>query len=291
MQELIFGCGYLGRMVALQLRDNGRQPIGVVHSAASAEGLKGMGIDALRADLDATALPGLPLHDSLLFYFIPPPKDGDTDTRVRNLIYAFGHAGHPRRIVYLSTTGVYGDCNGDWVTEERPVSPVASRAKRRWDAECSLREWRATTGGELVVLRVAGIYGPDRLPLQRLRAGLPLVRAEESPWTNRIHVADLVQVCLAAMQRGRDGEVYNVSDGTPGTMIDYFTRIADLAGLPRPPAISLSQAQQQLSSGMLSYMRESRRLDNSKIKNELGIELKYPTMEIGLPACFPPSQP
>ena len=290
MREVIFGCGYLGRMVALHERDNGRPPLGVVRSATSVKELQGIGIEALMADLDAPGPPGLPLHDSLLFYFIPPPKDGDGDTRVGNLISAFGHAGHPRRIVYLSTTGVYGDCHGDWVNEERPVNPVASRAKRRWDAECRLREWRATTGGELVVLRVAGIYGPGRLPLQRLRAGLPLVRTEESPWTNRIHVADLVQVCLAAMQRGRDGEVYNVSDGSPGTMIDYFTRIADLAGLPHPPAITLSQAQQQLSAGMLSYMRESRRLDNSKIRNALGIELKYPTMETGLHACFRPDQ-
>ncbi len=290
MQELIFGCGYLGRMVALQQRDNGRQPIGVVRSAARAEELKSMGIDAMMADLDAPALPGLPLRDSLLFYFIPPPKSGDTDPRIRNLISACEHQGHPRRIVYVSTTGVYGDCNGDWVTEERPVNPVASRAKRRWDAESSLREWRAATGGEFVVLRVAGIYGPGRLPLERLRAGLPLVRAQESPWTNRIHVVDLVQVCLAAMQRGRDGEIYNVSDGSPGTMIDYFSRIADLAGVPRPPAISLSQAQQQLSPGMLSYLRESRRLDNCKIRTELGIKLKYPTLDSGLPACFAPDQ-
>lgn len=286
MSELIFGCGYLGRMVAVQQRDSDSQPVGVVRTPDSAEKLRDIGIDALTADLDAPIQSELPLRDSLLYYFIPPPKDGDTDPRIRNLISLFEHQGHPRRIVYISTTGVYGNCNGDWVTEERPVNPVVSRAKRRWDAESSLREWHSNTGGELVVLRVAGIYGPGRLPLQRLRAGLPLVRAEESPWTNRIHVDDLVQVCLAAMHRGRDGEIYNVSDGSPGTMIDYFCRIADLAGLPRPPAISLAQAQQQLSPGMLSYMRESRRLDNSKIKDDLGVKLKYPTLDSGLPSCF-----
>jgi nucleoside-diphosphate-sugar epimerase len=286
MSELIFGCGYLGRLVAARGRDNGRQPLGVVRTAASVEQLQGLGVKALQADLDSVDLPELPLQDSTIFYFVPPPKEGELDTRVRNLISAFEQQGHPRRIVYLSTTGVYGDCNGDWVTEERPVNPVVSRAKRRWDAECCLRDWRSNTGGELVILRVAGIYGPGKLPLQRLRAGLPLVRLEESPWTNRIHVADLVQVCVAAMHKGRDGEVYNVSDGSPGAMIDYFSRIADLAGLPRPPVVSLSQAQQQLSPGMLSYLRESRRLDNSKIRDELGIELKYPTMDSGLPACF-----
>lgn len=286
MPELIFGCGYLGRLVAAQESDNSRPVLGVVRTAASVELLQGLGIKALKADLDADDLPELPLQDSTIFYFVPPPKEGELDTRVRKLISVFEHQGHPGRIVYLSTTGVYGDCSGDWVSEERPANPLASRAKRRRDAECSFQGWRSKTGGELVILRVAGIYGPGRLPLERLRKGLPLVRSEESPWTNRIHIADLVRICLAAMRRGRDGEVYNVSDGSPGTMIDYFTRIAVLAGLPRPPAISLAQAQQQLSAGMLSYMQESRRLDNSKIRNELGIELQYPSMHSGLPACF-----
>ncbi len=286
MPVLIFGCGYLGRAIATQERDGGGQVIGVVRTAASEQLLQGLGIAALTADLDVADLPELPLRNATIFYFIPPPKTGDVDTRVRKLISEFECRGHPKRIVYLSTTGVYGDCDGDWVTEERQVNPTVSRAKRRWDAECSFQDWRSKTGGELVILRVAGIYGPDKLPLDRLRKGLPLVRAEESPWTNRVHIDDLVQVCLAAMERGRNGEVYNVSDGSPGTMIDYFSRIADLAGLPPPPVISLKQAEQQLSAGMLSYMHESRRLDNSKIKDELGVTLKYPSMDLGLPACF-----
>ena len=189
-------------------------------------------------------------------------------------------------MIYLSTTGVYGDCKGEWVSEERPVKPEAARAKRRWDAESSFQDWRTNTGRELVILRVAGIYGPGKLPLERLRKGLPLVRKEESPWTNRIHIDDLVQACVAAGERGRDGEVYNVSDGSPGSMIDYFKLIAELAGLPAPPAISLAQADNELSKGMLSYMRESRRVDNSKMRRELGLSLIYPSMESGLPACF-----
>ena len=236
MPELIFGCGHLGRLVAAQRREANRESLGVVRTPASLERLQELGIGAMQADLDASDLPELPLENSTLFYFIPPPKTGDVDTRVRKLISEFERYGNPRRIVYLSTTGVYGDCKGEWVSEQHPVNPGVSRAKRRWDAECRFREWRSATGGELVILRVAGIYGPGKLPLERLRKGLPLVRAEESPWTNRIHITDLVQVCLAAMDRGGDGEVYNVSDGAPGTMIDYFTQIADLAGLPPPPA-------------------------------------------------------
>jgi len=286
MSELIFGCGYLGRRLAsVRLKDN-RQLFGVVSTVASMDDLCGLGIAPLQADLDQATLPNLPLQDSTIFYFIPPPKSGDIDSRVRRLIEEFEHQGQPRRIVYLSTTGVYGDCNGEWVTEERPVKPVAPRAKRRWDAERSFRAWHTRTGRELVILRVAGIYGPGKLPLERLRKGLPLVRAEESPWTNRVHIDDLVQICVAAMDKGTDGEVYNVSDGSPGTMIDYFSQIALLAGLPPPPAIPLAQAEHDLSAGMLSYMRESRRLDNSKIKQELGVTLLYPSINSGLPACF-----
>jgi nucleoside-diphosphate-sugar epimerase len=286
MSELIFGCGYVGQRLADYYASVDRDPLGVVRSTASLELLRGLGIDALQADLDQTPLPELPLRDATLFYFIPPPKSGEADIRVRGLISTFERQGHPRRVVYLSTTGVYGDCKGEWVREERPAKPVAARAKRRWDAENCFQQWRTNTGRELVVLRVAGIYGPGKLPLERLRKGLPLVQKEESPWTNRIHIDDLVQACVAAGDRGRDGEVYNVSDGSPGTMIDYFNLLAELSDLPAPPAISLAQAESQLSKGMLSYMQESRRVDNSKLRRELGLSLIYPSMESGLPACF-----
>jgi nucleoside-diphosphate-sugar epimerase len=286
MSELIFGCGYLGRLLApLRLREN-RQPFGIVRTADSVDSLRRLGISALQADLDEAVVPELPLQDATLFYFIPPPTSGDTDTRVRRLISEFERQGHPRRIVYLSTTGVYGDCNGEWVTEEYPVKPVFSRAKRRLDAECCFQDWRVNSGCELVILRVAGIYGPGKLPLERLRKKMPLVRAEESPWTNRIHVDDLVQVSLAAMEKGRDGAIYNVSDGSPSSMVDYFSLIAELAGLPPPPTISLQEAEGRLSDGMLSYMKESRRVDSSKLEKELGVTLIYPSKELGLPACF-----
>lgn len=286
MPELIFGCGYVGQCLAGHYAKESRDIVGVVRSSASVDLLHGLGIGSLQADLDHAPLPELPLQDATLFYFIPPPKSGETDTRVRRLISEFVRLGHPRRVVYLSTTGVYGDCRGEWVSEERPANPVAARAKRRWDAESCFQQWRTNTGRELVVLRVSGIYGPGKLPLDRLRRGLPLVQKDESPWTNRIHIDDLVQVCVAAMERGRDGEVYNVSDGSPGTMIDYFNLVAELAGFPAPPAISLAQAESQLSEGMLSYMRESRRVDNGKLKRDLGLSLTYPSMELGLPACF-----
>jgi nucleoside-diphosphate-sugar epimerase len=286
MGPLIIGCGYLGRAVASAYLEQGVSVTGLVRTPESAEKLRALGIQAAVADLDSTLLPQLPLKSADIFNFCPPPAAGEQDSRMRQLIQEFSRQGDPRRIVHLSTTGVYGDCGGAWVDESHPVSPVATRAKRRWDGETLLREWRDRSAGELVVLRVAGIYGPGKLPLERLRNGLPLLRESEAPFSNRIHIADLARVCVAAMDRGRDGEVYNVSDGHPTTMTDYFNRLADAAGLPRPPLIALAQGEEQLSAGMMSYMRESRRLDNRKMLRELGVRLQYPTLAQGLPMCL-----
>ena len=285
VNRLIIGCGYLGRRVAAHYLDRGDRVCGLVRSESSRRELIRMGISCLALDIDTAPLRGLYPGGTRLFYFLPPPGEGETDPRIRYLRTACEADEHPRRILYLSTTGVYGDCKGETVDETRPVNPVALRARRRWDAEQRFRAWRATADFELIILRVAGIYGPGRLPLERIRRQLPLIRPEEAPWTNRIHVDDLARVCVAAMEKGRDGEVYNVSDGSPGTMTDYFNRIADMAGLPRPPLISMGEGDQQLSPGMMSYMRESRRLDNRKMLEEFGVELRYPNLEAGLTAC------
>jgi nucleoside-diphosphate-sugar epimerase len=283
---LIIGCGYLGRQVAAHYQDQGQPVTGLVRSAASARALTEQGIPALQADLDAAELPALPSKDAPVFYFAPPPEGGTTDPRLRRVIDSFTDHGQPRRIVYVSTTGVYGDCHGSWIDETHPVNPQADRARRRLDAEQTLQAWSRHTGGQLVILRVAGIYGPGKLPLERLRRGLPVVRDAESPYTNRIHIRDLVEVCVAAMERGVSGRVYHACDGHPGTMAEYFRRLAALSGLPPPPEISLAEAPQRLSPGMLSYMQESRRLSNRRITEELGVQLKYPSLESGLRACF-----
>ncbi len=282
---LIVGCGYLGRRLAARLGAEGRSTLCTVRSEASRAALAEAGFDSLRADLDDDDLPELPSAGARLFYLAPPPAPGDRETRIRGLLARLEGVAAPRRIVYISTTGVYGDCAGGWVDERSAVDPAASRAQRRLDAERALHEW-GERGGAFVVLRVPGIYGPGRLPLERIRQGLPLVRPEEAPYTNRIHVDDLVSACIAAMERGRPGEVYNAADGHPSTMADYFCRIADLAGLPRPPLVGLAEAERVLSPGMLSYQRESRRISNRKLLHELGVELRYPTLESGLPACL-----
>lgn len=283
---LIIGCGDVGRRVARHYSDSGESVQGLVRSAAGAKALRQAGIEPIVGDLDQDPLPSLPTVGDGVFYFAPPPERGTEDPRMIRFLRCTGQDRAPRRLVYISTTGVYGDCAGAWVDESRPVNPGADRARRRLDAETRLAEWARNTGVELVILRVAGIYGPDRLPLNRIRQGLPLVRAEEAPFSNRIHEEDLVRVCVAAMERPVAGEVFNVSDGRPGTMAEYFDAIADRAGLPRSPKIPMAEAADRLSPGMLSYMRESRRLDNAKMRRLLLPELRYESLEQGLADCF-----
>lgn len=232
----------------------------------------------------ADPLEPLVCADQAVFHFAPPPPEGEQDELTARVIAHFTRRGHPQRVVYISTTGVYGDCGGAWVDESWPPRPLTARSRRRLDAEQRLQDWAATSGGELVILRVAGIYGPDRLPLERIRAGQPVIAPEESPWSNRIHADDLVEICLAALERAPAGAIYNVSDGQPSTMTDYFDRIAAAAGLPLPPRIPLAAAAAQLSPAMLSYVQESRRLSNRKLLDELGLTLRYPTLAAGLAA-------
>ena len=282
---LILGCGYIGKRVARHYVEQGERVLAIVRSLESASALEQAGIPALAQNIQTGSLADVPLEGERVFHFAPPPGQDDEDPLTRHLISAFAQQGHPRRLLYISTTGVYGDCDGAWVDENRPPCPAVDRARRRWDAEQALRCWSTDSAGELLILRVAGIYGPGRLPIERIRRGLPLVREEESPYSNRIHAEDLIRICVAAMDRGPADALYNVCDGNPSTMTDYFFRVAAHAGLPRPPTISLEEAEGRLSPGIMSYMRESRRLSNRKLLEELGLVLQYPTLESVLRDC------
>ena len=282
---LIVGCGDVGRRLATAAQHRGESVRCIVHSRESAGRLMAKGLHAVAVDLDATTpvLAG-DWGQRQIFYLAPPPPDGGGDPRMRRFLATLPTTGE-HRIVYISTTGVYGDCQGAWVDEQRPPNPQVDRARRRYDAEQQLRAWHDAGHGEIVILRVAGIYGPGKLPLERLRKQVPMIGTDEAPWTNRIHIDDLVAVCEAAMVHGRDTEAYNVSDGSPGNMRDYFDRVAELYALPRAPLVTLAEARASLSPGMLSYLGESRRLDNRKMLADLAIRLRYPTLEEGLPAC------
>lgn len=284
---LIIGCGDIGERVAVIERSEGRIVKGLVRSEASAERLTAAGIQPITADLDVPAsLNNLPVKDALVYYFAPPPGTGAIDPRMEAFTNLPGPSNLPKRVVYISTTGVYGDCAGEWVTEDRPPRPQADRAKRRFAAENALRHWSEKCRVPIVILRVPGIYGRGLLPEKRIRAGEPVLREEESLYSNRIHADDLARVCCAAGHHPHPGPIYNVSDGHPTTMTDFFYRVADVLGIPRPPAITLEQARRQMGEGMLSYLAESKRIDNRRMRDELGVELMYPDLLAGLPSCF-----
>lgn len=283
----IVGCGDIGRRVAGLERAAGRQVMALARSAGSALSLSRRGIETVMGDLDQPdSLRGLPVGEAVLYYFAPPPPTGEEDPRLAALLAALERQALPRRIVYISTSGVYGDCGGAWVDEGWPVNPRSDRGKRRVAAEFCLKEWGGAHGVDSIILRVPGIYGPGRLPVERIQRGVPVVREEESPWSNRIHADDLAQACFLAAWRGRAGCVYNISDGQPSTMTDYFYRLADCLDLPRPPAISMAEARVGFGPGILSFLEESKRLDNRWMLEDLGVVLRYPELASGLAACL-----
>lgn len=279
----IVGYGDIGSRVARLCLKEKLKVSALARSPSSVLEMKDIGVIPVSADLDdIQSLQGLPLANSVVYYFAPPPLKGLTDPRMENFLASLDGNSLPRRIVYISTSGVYGDQAGGRVTETTPTNPGADRSHRRLDAENKLRQFRSQYAVELVILRVGGIYGPGRLPEQRIRDQVPVIKEELAPKTNRIHADDLAAICLAAGKCGGDGEIYNVSDGCDSNMTEYFYQVADHLGLQRPPCVDWETAKNVLSPGMLSYLRESRRMDNSKMLKELDIKLKYPNLKSGL---------
>lgn len=269
------------------LQTAGISVTGSVRSEASRRELHEAGIEARLLDLDQPDV----AHDTVrgynaVLYLAPPQPEGDRDLRMQAFLQQLESGTSLRRMVYISTSAVYGDCQGAWITESQPVNPATARGHRRLDAEQQLREWCGAHTVQWMLLRVPGIYGPGKLPLARLRKGTPVLSEADSPYTNRIHGDDLAAICVAALFSSHANEIYNVSDGHPSNMTDYFFRVADAAGLPRPPSIDRAEAERVLSKGMLSFMNDSRRMRNDKLLNELGVSLVYPDLEAGLKSCF-----
>ena len=284
---LIVGCGDIGRRLARRWQEEGVPVCALARSSRSARRLEGLGIAPIPGDLDEPATFALlPTKGALAYYLAPPPEGGDSDPRVQAFLDRIPPGEEPEKIVYMSTTAVYGDLRGGWATEETPPAPGTARGRRRLDAEDAFRAWGRERTVPVVILRVAGIYGPDRLPIDKVKGGAPVLAEHESPYSNRIHSEDLARICVAAGSRGRGGAVYNVSDGLPGTIAEYYCAVADLLGVPRPPAVTLAEARRVMSGAMLSYLSESKRVDNRKMLAELGVTLLYPTLESGIAASM-----
>lgn len=256
----------------------------LVRCAENAARLRAAGAVPLIADLDdRRSLARLAGIADVVLHFAPPPAHGDADPRTKALLAALGtRASLPQRLVYISTTGVYGDCGGAAVDETWPCRPRSARARRRVDAERRVRAFGCRTGVRTSMLRAPGIYAADRLPVERLQRGDPVLNAGEDVHTNHIHADDLARLACAAVFRGRGGRVWNAVDDTRLKMGDYFDQVADALGLPRPPRLSRAEIATRLSPMTLSFMAESRRLDNRRMKRELRIPLRFPTVADGL---------
>ena len=282
---LIVGCGDVGLRTAAQLRSAVRV-FALTSSPSRLSALQRQGITPLLGNLDQASslrrLAGVATH---VVHMAPPPLQGNKDQRTQALIQALVLRSAPVAVVYGSTSGVYGDCGGAWVDETRRLNPVMDRAQRRVDAEAWLHAWGRHAVPRVNVLRIPGIYALDReggTPKERLQRATPVLQPSDDVYTNHIHADDLARATVLSLWRGRPLRVVNVSDDSDLMMGDYMDWAADLWHLPRPPRISRAQAQTELPAMSLSFMSESRRLHNQRLKQELRLKLWFPTVREGL---------
>ena len=295
---LIVGCGDVGQRAARVLPRStvhGVRVLALTRDAERSPRLRAQGIEPLHGDLDRSAtLRRLAGIATRVLHLAPPASTDEKeewwlDKRTVALLRVLRLRGKPLSLVYGSTSGVYGDCQGAWVPESRPAAPASARSQRRANAERAVRfVGRASAGRAGIrtsILRIPGIYAPDReggTPRARLLRGTPALRAEDDVFTSHIHADDLARACVLALWRGKSQRIYHACDDTELRMGDYFDLAADLYGLPRPPRISREDAVQQLPASLLSFMGESRRLLNRRLKRELRLVLRYPTVAQGL---------
>lgn len=257
-----------------------------MHTLVCGPGYTGKRVVALLGSTNTTTV-GRPAHDLddpqidvpvpdaayALLYTIPPPGDGDDDRRLARLLSVLDPA--PERFVYLSTSGVYGDLHGALTAEDVEPAPASARAVRRRSAELQLIDWSERNDVALVILRVPGIYGPDRLGIERIRSGQAFVSESEAGPGNRIHVDDLAACCVRALERDAPSGVYNVGDGDHRSSTWFAKTVAQLAGLAPPPQVSRDEAERTFSEARLSFLRESRTLDTSRMREALGFTPRY----------------
>ena len=279
---LIIGCGDVALRAVARLLP-AFHIYALTHTPERAQSLRALGIMPIVGDLDypqrLVKLAGL-AH--CVMHFAPPQNTGEFDQRTHNLLSALDKSKIlPQRLVYISTTGVYGHCEGNWVDETHRTQPATLRAKRRLSAESQLREWGIRRGITVSILRVPGIYAQNRLPLQRLKNGTPTLVAAEDSYTNHIHAEDLARMAAAAIYRGKPGRVYNAADDSDIKMGDWFDLLATRHNLPRPKRITRAEAQTQMPENLLSFLNESRRVSNKRVKRELRVKLEYPDVDAG----------
>ena len=275
---LIIGCGDIGLRVAKQLSRSHRV-YALTSQKSRFQELREVGATPILGDLDKPEtlwrLSGLA---QTVIHLAPPQNHGNRDCRTRNLLRILAQGSHAvRRLIYISTTGVYGDHRGEKVSEATPVSPQSDRAHRRVDAERVLRLWGPAHGVLVTILRVPGIYALDRLPIDRLQSKTPALLPEEDAYSNHIHSEDLARLVCAAVYHGKPQRIINTCDDGETKMGNYFDEVADAFGLERPPRMAAKELQKMVSPMLWSFMRESRRVSNNRL-HELKTPLRYPSV-------------
>lgn len=285
---LIVGCGDIAMRVAPLLRGH-YQLFGLARRAERFAELRATGITPVPGNLDdrisLARIAGL--ADAVLHFAppssAPPMTRGEreglvVDLRTRNLLAVLSRGELPKRLIYISTSGVYGDCGGAPVSETHQLNSQTVRAQLRIDAEQQIRNWARRNGVSASILRVPGIYAADRLPLQRLRTGTPVIVTQEDSYTNLIHADDLARIGVAALRYAKPNRIYHASDDSEIKMGEYFDAVADVFGLSRPPRLPRVDVERNVSPALWSFMNESRRLTNERMKKELKVKLRYPTV-------------
>jgi len=288
IRVLLIGCGDIALRTADLLRSRARL-YGLTRRPDDVHRLRAHGIVPIIGDLDRlSTLSRLRAAPFAVLHFAPPPSEGRDDPRTQKLVAALARARSiPQRFVYVSTSGVYGDCAGAQVSEMRPRRAQTPRARRRVAAEDRLRDWAKRYGVSLSILRAPGIYAATRLPLERLKQGTPTLAFDDDIFTNHIHADDLARATVAALFRARPNRAYNVTDDAEMKMGGWFDAVADAFHLPRPPRVSWEEAEHRIAPILLSFMSESRRLTNTRMKRELRVRLKYPTPQTLLAEVAP----
>ncbi len=279
---LIIGCGDVA-LRTIPLLTSRYRVFALVRNAAYCAKLRALGVRPILGDLDQrSSLQRIAGIAEVVLHFAPPPNNGLRDTRTQHLLSVLAQGRLPQRMVYISTSGVYGDCAGAYIRETQPLNATNPRALRRVDAEQQIRHWARQHQVAANVLRVPGIYALERLPVERLRAGLPAIMASEDSYTNHIHADDLARIVLATLRYGAANRVYHSNDDDEMKMGDYFDVLAEAFALPRPPRLPRDAVQHAVSPMMWSFMNESRRMSNERMKRELRVKLRYPTVASAL---------